>query len=213
MNDYYKQKYLKYKTKYILLKNQNGGTAWINEFIKKLIDKINLIKSYYPDSIILVTGSTALVIYLYCHKLLTKDIKIPNDFDFVIESKSKHKRITDYETHEYSDYTEYKSKTNDISFDVFYTQKISEYNKFTFNDYIINLITIDRLIENYKTLTFDAELTGEQENTIKAREKGKLAFEKIKILESINNKECDNITKFTISSEPKRVFKIRSLNF
>ncbi len=97
MNNYY-LKYLKYKSKYLLLKKQFGG-----EDDKRIIEMKNIYNSvkYHQGENIYLTGSMALYTIVYfLNKNLDDDNKIkfpdellPNDVDILIQAKRQRELI------------------------------------------------------------------------------------------------------------------------
>lgn len=89
-NTDYLHKYLKYKNKYLHLKNQVGGTPeWLNdEFLKGVVEIYGFISENFGSENTFITGSTALVLLAHVNGInLPTDYPRPNDVDFMIVKK------------------------------------------------------------------------------------------------------------------------------
>ena len=87
MNNYY-IKYLKYKIKYLNLKDQLNGIIGPGEIIGNMLELYNMVSTKYTE--VYLTGSMALC--FLAHNLgveLDEGYPLPNDVDFVVYNNGK----------------------------------------------------------------------------------------------------------------------------
>lgn len=154
MNNYY-DKYLKYKIKYLNLKDQVGKGSIVSpeEIIGNMLELYNMVSEKYTE--VYLTGSMAL--YFLAHNFdveLDEGYPLPNDVDFVVYNDGKlsieEKKITSFQREQStaersvtmrSDTTENYFKSFDIiAFRLYKNHHVVNYNGQNIN--VLNLTSI-----------------------------------------------------------------------
>ena len=158
MNNYY-IKYLKYKIKYLNLKDQvgNGRIISTEEIIGNMLELYNMVSTKYTE--VYLTGSMAL--YFLAHNFgveLDEDYPLPNDVDFVVYNNGKllieEKNIISYKREQStaersvtmkSDTTENYFK----SFDIIASKLYKNHHVVLYNGQNINVLDLTSIKDEY----------------------------------------------------------------
>ena len=158
MNNYY-IKYLKYKIKYLNLKDQvgNGRIISTEEIIGNMLELYNLVSTKYTE--VYLTGSMAL--YFLAHNFgveLDEDYPLPNDVDFVVYNNGKllieEKNIISYKREQSTPERSVTMKSDTTenyfkSFDIIASKLYKNHHVVNYNGQDINVLNLTSIKNEY----------------------------------------------------------------